>query len=60
MDLGPTAVSRELKRLWQKTHIYMIWMNYIIESPYSSIHPTSNIKILLLIIHGHPRFPIFF
>ena len=38
----------------------MIWMNYIIESPYSSIHPTSNIKILLLIIHGHPKFPIFF
>ena len=37
----------------------MIWMNYIIESPYSSIHPTSNIKILLLIIHGHPKFPIF-
>ena len=23
MDLGPTAVSRELKRLWQKTHIYI-------------------------------------
>ena len=39
--------SRTKTALAKNTHIYyMIWMNYIIESPYSSIHPTSNIKVL--------------